>query len=79
VTGGDGVVTEVVTPSNPCPTTVLDTVSPPVTTFLQNIAKTTMSCAEADILIRNQTPKVEVPGKSRNQGGDTCLDNSQNL
>jgi predicted P-loop ATPase len=79
VTGGDGVVTEVVTPLNPCPTTVLDIVSPPVTTFLTKHCQNNNTCAEADILIRNQTPKVEVPGKSGNQGGDTCLDNSQNL
>jgi len=79
VTGSDGVVTEVVTPSNPCCTTILDIVSPPVTTFLLKHSENDNACAEADILIRSQTPKVEVPGESANQGGDTCLDNSQNL
>jgi hypothetical protein len=79
VTGGDGVVTEVVTPSNSCCTTILDIVSPPVTTFLPKHSQNNNACAEADILIRNQTPKVEVLGESGNQGGDTCLDNSQNL
>jgi len=78
VTGGDGVVTEVVTPSNSCCTTVLDTVSPPVTTFLPKHSSENNVCAEADILIRNQTPKVDIPGESRNQGGDTCLNNAQN-
>jgi hypothetical protein len=54
-------------------------VSPPVTTFLLKHSQNDSACAEADILIRSQTPKVEVPGESANQGGDTFLDNSQNL
>jgi predicted P-loop ATPase len=33
VTGGNEVVTEVVTPQNPCPVTISDTLLPPVTTF----------------------------------------------
>jgi hypothetical protein len=53
-------------------------VSPPVTTFLPKHSSENNVCAEADILIRNQTPKVDIPGESRNQGGDTCLNNAQN-
>ncbi len=78
VTGSDGVMTEVMTPSNPCPTTVLDRVSQPVTTFLSKHSQNNNACAEPDILIRSQTPKVDIPGIFENQGSDTCLDNTQN-
>jgi predicted P-loop ATPase len=39
VTGSDGVVTEVVTPSNPVNVRVIDEVSPPVTTFSPNLSE----------------------------------------
>ena len=70
MTGSDGVMTEVMTPSNPCSTTVLDTVSQPVTTFLPKHSQNTTVCAESE--------KVDIPGIFENQGSDTCLDNTQN-
>ena len=70
--------TEVGTPSNPCHTTTLDTVFPPVPTFLPKDSSKNTAGAEADILIRNQTPKLDIPGISGNQGGNTCFSNSQN-
>jgi predicted P-loop ATPase len=78
VTGSDGVMTEVVTPSNSCSTTVSDIVSQPVTTFLPKHLEDNNVCAESDIVIRSQTPKVDSPGIFENKGSDTCLDNSQN-
>jgi predicted P-loop ATPase len=70
VTGSDGVMTEVMTPSNPCSTTVLDTVSQPVTTFLPKHSQNTNVCADSE--------KVDISGRFENQGSDTCLDNTQN-
>jgi predicted P-loop ATPase len=70
VTGCDGVMTEVMTPSNPCSTTVLDTVSQPVTTFLPKHSQNINVCADSE--------KVDISGKVENQGSDTCLDNAQN-
>jgi predicted P-loop ATPase len=70
VTGSDGVMTEVMTASNPCSTTVLDTVSQPVTTFLPKHSQNTNVCADSE--------KVDISGRFENQGSDTCLDNTQN-
>jgi predicted P-loop ATPase len=70
--------TEVGTPSNPCPTTILDTVFPPVPTFLPKDSPENTAPADADILIRNQTPKLDISGISGNQGGNTGFSNSQN-
>lgn len=70
VTGCDGVMTEVMTPSNPCSTTVLDTVSQPVTTFLPKHSQTINVCVDSE--------KVDISGSFENQGSDTCLDNAQN-
>ena len=71
--------TEVGTPLNPCPTTTLNTLFPPVPTFLLKDSSSNNDPTEINIVIRNQTPEVEVPAKVENQGGNTFFDNSQNL
>jgi predicted P-loop ATPase len=73
------VVSEVGTPLNPCSTKLLDTTFPPVPTLSPKDYNHNNDSTGTNIVIRNQTPEVEVPAKVENQGGNTCFDNSQNL
>jgi hypothetical protein len=73
------VVSEVVSPSKPCPTIISSTLIPPDTTFLLKDYFKNNVDAEADISIRNQKPNTNTPSKGGNIGGITCSDDSQNL
>ncbi|MEG4087546.1 VapE domain-containing protein, partial [Microcoleus sp. POL10_C6] len=73
VTGGDGVVTEVVTPLNPLPVSIPEVVSPPVTTFLPNFPQNCNSANEPD-----EPDEPDEPEKKKsfeNRGGDTPAEN----
>ena len=73
VTGGDGVVTEVVTPLNPLPVGIPEVVSPPVTTFLPNFPQNCNSADESD-----EPDEPDEPEKKKsfeNRGGDTPAEN----
>jgi predicted P-loop ATPase len=74
ITGDDGVVTEVVTPSKPCHITTLDTLSPPVTTFSQNNSQDASSDAEVS---ESEKPQTEKSFEDR--GSDTVSSSPQNL
>lgn len=70
VTGGDGVVTEVVTPLNPFPVGIPEVVSPPVTTFLPNFPQNCNSADEPD-----EPDEPEKKKSFENRGGDTPAEN----
>jgi predicted P-loop ATPase len=66
VTGGDEVVTEVVTPLNPLSATISEQVSLPVTTFSSNFSQNTNDVVDADETNNSQS------GESlENRGSDT--------
>lgn len=74
VTGGDGVVTEVVTPLNSVSATISEEVSPPVTTFSPNFSQNTNDVVEAD-----ETNNYQSEESLENRGGDTCLETSESF
>jgi predicted P-loop ATPase len=73
------VVSEVVSPSKPCPKIISSTPIPPDTTFLLKDYSENNADVEVDISIRNQTPNTNTRSKGGNIGGITCSDDSQNL
>ncbi|MBD0312692.1 MAG: hypothetical protein ICV86_07335, partial [Microcoleus sp. T3-bin5] len=74
VTGGDEVVTEVVTPLNPLSATISEQVSPPVTTFLSNFSQNTNDVVEA-----NETNNSQSGESLENRGSDTCSQTSESF
>src|SRR4028118_886541 len=74
VTGGDGVVTEVVTPLNPLSATISEQVSPPVTTFSSNFSQNTNDVVEAD-----ETNNSKSGESLENRGSDTCSKTSESF
>jgi hypothetical protein len=66
VTGGDGVVTEVVTPLNPVSATISEQVSLPVTTFSSNFSQNTN-----DVVDANETNNFQSGESLENRGSDT--------
>lgn len=74
VTGGDGVVTEVVTPLNPVSATISEQVSPPVTTFSSNFSQNTNDVVEAD-----ETNNSKSGESLENRGSDTCSKTSESF
>ena len=74
VTGGDGVVTEVVTPLNPLSATISEQVSPPVTTFSSNFSQNTNDVVEA-----NETNNSQSGESLENRGSDTCSQTSESF
>lgn len=79
MTGCDKVMTEVMTSSNPCSTTLLAEMSQPVITFTPNNHPELPTHPRHHILIKNQRMGGDVSEQSLNQGCDTSSDNSQNL
>lgn len=74
VTGGDEVVTEVVTPLNPLSTTISEQVSLPVTTFSSNFSPNTNDVVDADETNNSQS------GESlENRGSDTHPQTSESF
>jgi predicted P-loop ATPase len=74
VTGGDEVVTKVVTPLNPVSTTISEQVSPPVTTFSPNFPQNTTDVVEAD-----ETNNYQFEESFDTRGSDTCLETSESF
>jgi hypothetical protein len=74
VTGGDEVVTEVVTPLNPLSATISEQVSPPVTTFSSNFSQNTNDVVEAD-----ETNNSKSGESLENRGSDTCSQTSESF
>ena len=66
VTGGDEVVTEVVTPLNPVSATISEQVSLPVTTFSSNFSQNTNDVVDAD-----ETNNFQSGESLENRGSDT--------
>jgi|GEM_PF-912069 len=73
VTGGDGVVTEVVTPLNPVSATISEQVSLPVTTFSSNFSQNTNDVVDADETNNSQdeTNNFQSGESLENRGSDT--------
>jgi predicted P-loop ATPase len=69
VTGSDGVVTEVVTPSNPVTERVIDEVSPPVTTFSPNFSEIDGDAVESSALEKSKSfeNKVVTPPPQKSE------------
>ena len=75
VTGGDEVVTEVVTPLNPLSATISEQVSPPVTTFSSNFFQNTNDVVEA----ADETNNSKSGESLENRGSDTCSQTSESF
>jgi predicted P-loop ATPase len=71
VTGGDGVVTEVVTPLKPLSARISKEVSPPVTTFSSNFSQNSVAATETDETKKNKS--------FENGGGDTPAETLETL
>jgi hypothetical protein len=75
VTGGDEVVTEVVTPLNPLSATISEQVSLPVTTFSSNFSQNTNDVVEA----ADETNNSKSGESLENRGSDTCSQTSESF